>query len=57
MKGCTIQRPSLHVVGLTQEGVLLRTFDDRSRVSGWCVACLRARFARTLPSRLHYGVA
>ena len=23
----------------------------------WCVACLKARFARTLPSRLPYGVA
>jgi len=40
------------------EGVLLRAFDDRSRVRGQqCVACLRARFARTLPSRLPYGVA
>jgi len=40
------------------EGVLLRVFDGRSRVRSWrCVACPRARFARTLPSRLPYGVA
>jgi len=40
------------------EGVLLHVFDNRSRVCGkrW-VACLKARFARTLPSRLPYGVA
>jgi len=43
---------------LQAEGVLLHVFDNRSRVFGQrCVAWLRARIARTLSSRLAYGVA
>ena len=42
---------------VVNEGVLLHVFDNRSRVCGKrCVAFLSARFARTLPSRLPWGM-